>query len=361
MADPGDEVYLGSILSNVHCWGIVSDIDSPAGTSATFEILGNDGAVTMDALVGPQGPAGENAAIVKMQYGSSIDDPGDLPDNLTDDGVDLGITYWIGNQVYMWSGTQLGWVAKAMGSQGPPGPLPDVTPTVQLLDPDDVNLTSEIVVSGTAASPTWLMKLKAPRGPRGYNATIRDATDYTELESGAPEVGDVIQWNGADYEPAQVGSILPKFYSVPEANFQNYAGLTTRQTICTFQVPVQEWGWVPWVTGHIRAVGLEADTDPLILGCEVRLGDAQAGVLIGRGFGNSSTWTTIVPHFSTTQGPNDATSPDNGVAHVPANHTGSAGTVFVNLFNDGLTGAYAFNAHQAQLGIMVIPVTPLGT
>lgn len=361
MADPGDDVYLGSVLCNVHCWGIVSDLDTPSGTMATFEILGNDGAVTLDALVGPTGPAGENAAIVKMQYGSSIDAVEDLPDDLTDDNEDLGKTWWIGNVVYMWSGTQGGFVQKEMGTQGPPGPVPDVTPTVQLLDPDDPELVSEIVVSGTAAEPTWLMKLKVPRGPQGDNATIRDSTDYSELESGAPETGDVITWNGSNYEPRQGIWVTPKFYSIPEANFQSYSGITSRQTIATFAVPAQEWAWVPWVTGHIRAVGLEADTDPLILGCEVRLGNPTSGTLVARGFGNTSTWTTIVPHFSTTQSPSDAVSPLNGTAEVAANHTGASGTLYVNLFNDGITGAYVFNSHQAQLGVLLIPITSSGT
>ncbi|CKH14044.1 phage tail protein [Mycolicibacterium smegmatis] len=352
MTSPGDSVYLGSILTNVHLWGIISDLDTPSMMSGSFEILGNDGAVTLDALVGPQGVPGQNAPIVKMQW-SSIEDPEDLPDNLTDDDVDVGKAWWIGNQVYVWDGEQ--YRIRAMGTQGPPGPVPNITPSVQLLDPDDDDLESEIVVSGTAANPGWLLKLKAPRGPQGENATIRDATDYDDSEP--PEIGEAIVWNGQNFQAQPIGNIMPKFYSVPQANFTNFTGITTRQQIASVVIPPQEFDWVPYVTGHIRAVGVEADSDPLILGCEVRLGHPSSGVLIARGFGNSSTWTTIVPHFSSPGSPNDAITPDNNVAVVPAGATGSETTIYVNLFNDGIAGVYAFNKNNAQLSVLCIPVS----
>lgn len=352
MADPGEDVYLGSILTNVHLWGIVSDIATPSLMSGSFEILGNDGAITLDALVGPQGVPGEAAPIVKMQY-DSIDDVGDLPQNLLDIDADIGKAWWIDNIVYVWSGTA--YHAKAMGTQGPPGPVPDITPSVQLLDPDDPELVSEIVVSGTAASPGWLLKLKAPKGPQGDNATIRDAVDYDDTYP--PEIGEAIVWNGTKFQALQVGDIMPRFFSVPEANFESFTGLATRQQIGAFAVPAQEFDWVPYVVGHIRTIGIELDDDPLVLGCEVRLGHPTAGTLIGRGFGNPSTWTTIVPHFSSPGSPNDAITPDNELAMVPANHTDASGTVYINLFNDGLTGAYAFNKKDAQLSVLVIPVS----
>ena len=145
-------------------------------------------------------------------------------------------------------------------------------------------------------------------------------------------------------------------YSMPESAFTSFTGLTTRQQIGQMLVPPSETPWVPWVTGHIRAVGIEADEDPLILGCEVRLGHPTTGVLVARGFGNSSTWTTIVPHFSTPGSSSDAITPDNGRAVVPANSTGAASTLYVNLFNDGLAGVYNFNRKDAQLALMCVPV-----
>ena len=350
----GEDVYLGSILTNVHLWGIVSDLDTPAMMSGTFEILGNDGAITLDALVGPKGNSGENAPIVDMQW-EDFDDPADLPDNLTDDDVDVGKAWWIGNQVYVWDGTV--YQAKAMGTAGPPGPVPNIAPSVELLDPDDDDLETSVEVTGTATNPGWHMKLKVPKGPQGDNAEIREAVDYSETATGPPTIGQTITWDGTHYSPQSVGDIMPRFYSVPEANFTNFTGITTRQQIAQAVIPPQDFDCVPWVNGHIRAVGVEADSDPLILGCEVRLGDPTTGPLVARGFGNSSTWTTIVPHFSSPGSPNDAMSPDNGMAVIHAGATGPASTLYVNLFNDGIAGVYAFDRKNAQVGVLLIPIS----
>jgi hypothetical protein len=348
----GSDQYLGSILCNVHLWGIISDLATPSMMSGSFEILGNDGAITLDALVGPQGIPGENAPIVDMQW-DHFDSPDDLPDNLTDTEEDIGKAWWIGNQVYVWDGT--GYQIKAMGTQGPPGPVPNISPTVELLDPYDPDAVTTIDVTGTAAAPGWHMKLKVPPGPQGENATIQDATDYDDSEP--PEIGEAIVWNGAKFQAQPIGNIGVKFFSVPEANFTSFTGITTRQQIGQALIPPQEWDWVPYINGHIRAVGIEADSDPLILGCEVRLGHPTSGPLVARGFGNSSTWTTIVPHFSSPGSPNDAITPDNGVAVIPAGTTGVGSTLYVNLFNDGLSGVYSFDRKNAQLSVLCIPVS----
>ncbi|MUL44459.1 phage tail protein [Mycobacterium sp. CBMA293] len=349
---PGSDVYLGSVLTNVHLWGIISDLDTPTMMAGSFEILGKDGAIALDALVGPQGVPGENAPIVDMQW-EDFDSPEDLPTNLTDDPVDVGKAWWIENMVYVWDGT--GWRIRMMGVAGPAGPVPNIHPTVQLLNPDDDSLESTIEVSGTALNPGWLLKLKAPRGPKGNNATLRNATDYDNAV--APQIGEAIVWNGHKFQARSIGNIMPRFYTMPEANFTNFSGMTTRMQIGSIVIPPQQFDWVPYVTGHIRAVGIEADSDPLILGCEVRVGHPSTGQLIGRGFGNSSTWTTIVPHVSMPGAPNDAITPDNRVGVVPAYSTGAATTIYVNLFNDGITGVYSFNKRNAQLAIQCIPVS----
>lgn len=350
-AAPGDAVYLGSVLTNVHCWGIVSDIETPAGMTATFEVVGNDGALTLDALVGPEGPAGENAPIVKMQYSSPIDNPDDLPQDLTDDEIDIGKAWWIGNQVYMWGGSS--YIQKAMGTQGPPGPTPRIHPHIELIDPDGTEVSS-VVKTGTDMDVSMLFKIKAPRGPQGTPARIVDSPDYDNTQ--APDVGDAIVWNGTKWHSTSATPMVPKFYSVPEGAFTNFTGLATRQTIAVFQVPQQPWDWTPVVHGHMRAIGVELDSDPLILGCEVRLGNPASGTLVARGFGNLSTYANIVPHYSTPQSTSDAISPTNAHALVPAAHTGTTGTLYVNLFNDGLTGAYVFNRKNAQITVMVLPV-----
>jgi len=349
--DPGDQVYLGSTLVNMHWWGVVSDLDTPAMMTASMEAHGTDGAITLDALVGPTGPPGDDAAIVKMQYQSYIDDPGDLPTNLLDNNTDIGKAWWIGQNVYVWSGTD--WMIRQMGTVGPVGPVPNVQPSLQLVeDPDP----TQIVISGTASNPGWTFQINQEeiRGPQGVTGPLRAASDYDN--SVAPGEGEAIVWNGTHYAPSGYDPTAIKAYSVPEAGFSSFTGITTRQQIAAFALPPQNFDWKPLVWGHIRAIGIEADADPLILGCEVRLESAAAGTLIGRGFGNSSTWTTIVPHFSTPTSTSDAITPENTTGVVPAYHSGTEGTVYCSLFNDGLAGAYVFDKKNAQLVIMVIPV-----
>jgi hypothetical protein len=45
---------------------------------------------------------------------------------------------------------------------------------------------------------------------------------------------------------------------------------------------------------------------------------------------------------------------------VPANHTGSNGTLYVNLVNRGLAAVYDYNAANSQLFVMVVPATTEG-
>lgn len=352
---PGDTPYLGSILARLHFWGIVSDMDTPGGVTGTFELADQDGAVTLDALVGPRGPAGENAPIVKMQYQSTIDDPADLPGNLTNENIDIGKAWWVGNVVYMWNGT--GYTQKQMGTQGPPGPVPTITPVVQLLDPDDPNLVDSVDVSGTALNPTWLMKLKAPRGPKGDNARIREAQDYDN--STPPAAGQVIGWSGTKFYPVDANQLSPRFYTIPESAFTNFTGLATRQTIGTFQIPPMPFDYVPIVFGHFKATGIELDSDPFIIGSEVRVGDPTSGALVGRGFGNVSSWSTIIPHASWPGSPSTAITPDGSVGVVPAYSVGAASTLYAGLVNDGVAGFYSFQKANAQLSVLCLPVSAI--
>lgn len=353
----GDKVYLGSTNALAHWYGIITDGEVPGSVTATMEWGGDQAVLSLAALVGPQGIPGESAPIVKMQYGSMIDDPADLPQNLTDDPIDIGKAWWIGNQVYMWSGDTSkgigGYIVKQMGTQGAPGPIPNITPSVMLLDPDGVEASS-ISTSGTAANPGWLLKLKVPRGEPGPAGPIRDAADYDDTT--APDLDDIIAWNGTKYAPRSLTSLIPRLYSIPESAFTSTSGLSTRMTVGSFSIPPQPFDWVPYIFGHIKANGLELDSDPFIIGSEIRMGDAMGGRLVARGFGNSSQWATIMPHFSQPTDASAAVSPDNGFAVVPANHTGNEGTINCNLYNDGLVGLYGFNKTNAQLSCLVIPV-----
>lgn len=343
---PGDPVYLGSFLANTHWYGVVGDGETPAMQVATMEAVSQDAVICLDALKGDKGDKGDPADIVQMQWDSTITASSQLPTDLNI-STDVGKAWWIGNLVYVWTGTH--YVAKAMGSPGQPGETPHVTVTMERVAPE---AQSTVVQSGTSLNPVMHFKIAAPRGPQGPASSITLAQDYDNTLP--PTSGQVVTWNSSKnkWEPSDFAARHPRLYSVPEAAFTNYTGLTQRQTILSYTVEAQEYDWVPYVNGHIKAFGLELDADPLTIGCEVRLGDPNTGQLIGRGFGNISSWTHITPHFSTSADASAAVAPDNGVALVAA---GQTATINVNLYNDGLLGAYVYNRAGSQLTLLTIP------
>ncbi|MBF9326001.1 hypothetical protein [Mycobacteroides chelonae] len=360
-AQLGDRVYLGTRLANVHFYGDVSDIDTPGATTATMEMVGDDAVVTMDALVGPKGNDGEMAPIVKMQYGSSIDSLQELEEiaeTLTDTPDDIGKAWWIGNQVYMWDGT--GFKVKAMGTAGPAGPVPNISPTIESIPWSEQlrGRKSKITVSGTANNPGWHFEIAAPQGPKGDNATIADAIDFDDTLP--PTGGQVVTWD------SQIGKFIlrdpnpfaTRMYTMPEAAFQSVPlAVGTKVPIGSREIPEQTQDYNLWIQGHLRTNGVDLDFDPFQIGCEVRISepntDPKGGILVARGFGNSSQMLHISPHASTPQTPSDAISPDGVYGRFPQ---GQKRILTVFLYTDGLFGIYNFQPRDAQLAIQVIPV-----
>lgn len=355
-AQLGDRVYLGTRLANVHFYGEVSDINTPTGATATMELVGDDAVVTMDALVGPKGNDGQMAPVVRMQYGSSISDPAELPDDLTNTAEDIGKAWWVGNQVYMWDGE--GWEVKAMGTPGPAGPVPNISPTIESISWEDQQQgrTSEITVSGTAANPGWHLAIAAPRGPKGENATIRDASDYDDLYE--PTTGQVLTWMGTKYGPRDPNPYATRMYTIPEGAFQGTPiTIGSKIIISSHEMALQPQDFNLWVTGHMRARGIDLDFDPFQITAEVRVApantDPKSGVLVARGFGNASGVMTFQPHASTPGSPGDAISPDDGAYGRFAAATSYTMAV---ILTTGVLGVFTFEPRDAQLAYQVIPV-----
>jgi hypothetical protein len=344
---PGDPVYLGSFLANTHWYGVVGDGDTPAMQVATMEAVGQDAVVCLDALKGDKGEPGKPADIVQMQYDVLVTKPSDLPLDLNSTS-DVGKAWWIDNLVYVWTGDHF--EAKAMGSPGVPGATPQITVTTELVPPED---ESTVEQSGTSLNPLLNFKIAAPRGPAGPAAAIQLAEDYDNTLP--PTNGQVVTWNdGKDkWEPSNFPTRQPTLYSVPEAAFTDFTGMTQRHSILSFTVPPQDYDWVPYVNGHIKAFGVELfDSDPMTIGCEVRVGDPTSGVLVARSFGTVAHWTTITPHYSNNDDTTAAVAPGNGVAEIQA---GQPATFHVNLVNDGLLGTYSYNKTGSQLTIVCFP------
>ena len=363
--DIGDRIYLGSFLSRNNIFGVVSDLDTPDQASMSWEVAGGNAYITVPVLQGRQGPAGSNAPAPDLQL-EVFDDPDELPTNLTDDPVDIG-KYWVvrefddegdpvGSKIYIWYGDHYEWFQ--MGTEGPAGPVPVISWSVELLDPDDPDLEDEVVVTGDAHHPSLLLKIKAPRGPQGVMGDMEDITNWDG--SVASEVGDVPIFDGTNWKPGQASVYIPRFYTYPEGSFADKPlAFGTRVPIGSCLIPPQEWDCVPVVFGHFKLTGLELDTTPLMVGVEVRLG-AVNGTLVARGWGNITNYAEVKPHTSTGSSPNDAITPDNGRAVIPAGATGAAATLYVNAFNDGVAGVYSFENAGAQLSVQLFPVTTPG-
>jgi len=369
----GQLVYVTSVQANIHIYAVMTDGATPNLNTITIQVSGDDSTAIVPAIQGPPGPAGEPQFALSPQP-DIFSSPADLPDDLTED--DFG-KYWLlinydefGNPInssaYVWWGTNYRVVP--FGTQGPPGPVPNITPQVILIDPDQ---TSYVVNTGTVSTPTWTYYLAVPPGPQGPTGTIASAIDVDE--GTGPQIGQVLGFNGnyaqgfPVWQPLTVGAINPQPFTLPESAFQSYSGISaTNQTVATFALPTQNWAWKPIVMGQVEIFGVTLSTTPLTIDVEVLLGDPTTGTLVARGYGNSLGGVVeILPQTSSgssssSSGTNTAMTPTNSTALVPANHTGSAGTLYVNLVNQGYAGVYNFNPENAQLFVLVNPAQTEG-
>ncbi|MDM3894741.1 hypothetical protein [Mycobacterium intracellulare] len=365
--DQGSKVYMGSFDTTVHAFGVISDMDTPDQVEFTMEGFGSNAVLNYSVIQGDKGPPGNNAPLGKRQF-PTLNSEDDLPKNLTDDPVDIG-KYWIirvydedGNEIgsnwAMWNGTD--WEIYKEGMPGQVGPVPKITPVFKLVTAAEAATWSatdqgngyRITKTGSDASPTWTIEINREivRGPAG------EGVDWALYEKGAEAVGDIPQWKGDHYEPVALEHIVPQMFTYPEGHFSSTAlAIGTRITIGTALIPPIDHDVVPWVTGHFRLSGIEFDTTPLIIGIEVRLG-SPTGTLVARGYGNITGYVTLIPHASDAGHPNDAITPGNGRAVIPANSTGAPATLYVNAFNDGAVGIYNFDPAGAQLSVLANPV-----
>lgn len=367
----GDKVFLGSILGvTIHAFGVISDLDTPDMVEYTIEGFGSNAVLSTSVIKGDQGIRGDAAPLGKRQF-PVYDSFEDLPSNLTDDPVDIG-KYWIvrqwdeeeppnqiGSWWYMWNGTD--YEQFKMGEPGQPGPVPDVSPVFQLVqavdisswDPVDQANGYRIIRTGNSYQPTWTFQVNREllRGPAGTGSA------WALYDDGGEAVGDLPVWDGTKYVPTAQEVVAPKFFTYPEGHFESVPlAIGTRVPIGTALIPPVAHDVVPYVQGHFRLTGIEADTTPFIIGVEVRLGNPTSGQVVARGYGNITGYVNLIPHASTASTPNDAITPDNGRALIPANSSGTASTLYVNAFNDGAAGLYNFDSTGAQLSVLAVQV-----
>lgn len=333
--------YLRDAMNSTQVSALVTQ--NPDGTLAVSADIGpGPKQITIQPLQGPEGAAG--AAQFPL---TPMPDVFTTPDALpwTTLGVADTGKFWIIAQTdssgdvmsvaaYIWYGNQFRWLP--FGSQGPEGPYPWITPSVELLGPDETSVFDVTGGTGTAASPyTGVVELSVPAGPQGPSCPLAQFTDVDETTV-APLPGQFLAYTGSKWTPQSVGVIPLMPYTVPQSLFTHQAGIiwgSANATICQFEAPAQEWAWFPAVFGKIRLFEASLTLQPNMLGISVTLGSAM-GPLVARGFGNTlSGVVDILPHTSTPGSPSTAMTPSGGVGLVAA---GNPITLFVNVVNDGL-------------------------
>lgn len=369
----GTIIYLASYMLRVALSAEITPPDTPDMYSGQLKIMGDAGEMNTDPLMGPRGFPGQAQFPLRLQDTPIVNSQADLPTTLTNTQTDIG-KYWeidelddegviTGVQSWVWYGTS--WRIIQMGSTGPPGPAPEITPSVQLIQPQPLptypDTTSAIVTSGGHLEPTWEFNLAVPAGPSGPVSPVFTwpdvnltgiATSDLLVASGEFTANGAIIW-----KPFPISAFATQYFSVPESAFTAYTGISQQAAIGSFVLPPQPFPWTAVCWGHIGAGGVSLSTSPFKIGCEVLLGDPTDGTLVARGFGTTIGEVNIMPHYSTPGNKNLTLTPRNQYAMVPANHTDPAqGTIYINLWNDGQYGAYDFNPGGAQVFCLVMPL-----
>lgn len=389
----GDLVYLASYIFRVNATAVMTMPDTPHQYSAQFQVMGDEGNLDLNNLVGPPGVAGTaNFVLRDMTDEIIVNTVFELP-ALQDTYEDVGL-YWrldtldqygyvIQEIAYVWYGN--GWRAFMMGTFGPPGPIPAVIPTCVTISPEE---QSYVLPTGPTFQPSWIFNLAVPQGAWGPTTPVAFFPDVEEVAinnldvltaTGFLESGELL------WQPLSVDLGLLAPYSMPELSFKPFSGQSQQAFIGEVVLPPQPWNWSPVVWGHIGSIGgqgpqgllqliisiiddiIEAlfgglSAAPSTVGCEVLLGDPTTGTMVARGFGNLTGVVNIYPHYSSPSNTAGSLTPTNDAVVVQANHTDpTQGTLYVNLWNDGLGATYHFDPHDSQLFVSVLPIQPTYT
>lgn len=385
--------YLRSALMDDQNSAVVTQ-NADGTLNITLDIGPGAHLVDLEALEGPAGGPGL-PQFPLMLMKDIYTDPRDLPNVLTNTGADIG-KYWLIDQfdetgcinsaAYIWFGTEFR--VLPFGVQGPPGKYGIIKPYVTLLEPEHTS-TMGWTGAGTNADPyRHTLNLSIPQGPSGESCSLFRMPDVRHTRP--PVSGQFMAATGdtVDYEAqtlpvwsaTSVGDIIPQPYLVPSAAFASYSDIDFSMpvTIVTFPVPPCSFPWKPLVWGQIEMYGTKwFQFLPSDIGVIILLGDPdpEVGTLVARGFGNAPRGVvTVIPHCSYPQhpaGPGEpagdpgsdsfAMTPWNSVGAVPENHTGSQGTLYVVLVNEGKaqgsSARFDFSAAGSSLFVMACPMT----
>lgn len=332
----------------------------PQMIAGTLTLMPDEAALTLDALMGPQGPRGLPAPFWRPEWQSTITNPADLPDTL--DEADAGRAWYISGFWHIWDGDN--WQVILGAIPGPPGLTPNISITAEQVEMTGLTPYGEVVVQegGTDENPTFHLLIPGIEGPQGDNSRISESLDF----QGEPLDGQTILWNATEeqWEPGDATQQTVKYITVPESAFGPAGTFSSaRQVVAATTITGQPEAYTPKVGGHLRwRRGLLSFAQVCV---EVRYLPAgstdapESGQLCGKALFDPSTLDAetiahIKDHWSDASDPSRAVGPDSAVGRIPKDQ---AIDVYVILFRSGGGGSYVYSTPDSHLSLELIPVS----
>lgn len=362
MTVPTEPILIGGHAVHVKFFAMPRQADDPRRIEGTFTLVGPEGVLTLDALIGPQGIPGEPSPIIRPQWGSTVTEAEDLPDTDTLDETDDGRAWYIDGSWHIYSDHDGDYHVVQGSIPGPPGVTPDVSISAEIIEPEGpVYGEIDVDESGTSTAPHFHFKIPGIPGPEGPASAIELASDYDDSESAEP--GDMLVFGDNDkWKPGKPTIALPRKYTIPESSFINVSGGTTRALIATLNLPAMDFDWYPDVLGHVKisrplysSAAVQVEVRIGITGASTGENEPICGLAP-----NDPTWAlfdsavvaTITPHFSSSAEPGRSLSVDSEEGRA---YAGDPMTIYVYLRNTSGVGGYSFNRTGAQLRVDVVP------
>lgn len=300
---------------------------------------------------GERGPQGEPAA--------PYIDQGDIANQATINTLVLGTAdkgkAWRNratNALHYWDGRK--WIvhANAYGAPGQAGAMGALTGvSVTMVDEDE---PAEGEITGSPGSQGIELRIPVTRGEKGDvgpAAAISVATDF-DLAQRPPQTGDnIVMLPSGKWGAGVAGRVVGPYSFGPSEIISVPSTLDASRLIASMELPALPFDTILDISGVVRVQGVSGST----VGIDVRLGNVDTGPIVAKGLavaGSGERLCQIQNWYATSYGPDN-----NSAIRIPANHTGTRGTLYVIAKRaTGLTQWMA-NNQDAQLVVRRLPVT----
>lgn len=366
MTVPAEPILIGGHSVFLKFYAMPRNAGDPRRIEGTMTLVGPEGVLTLDALVGPQGIPGEPSPIIRPEWGSPVTAAGDLPSLATLEESDDGRAWYIDGQWHVYSHQAGEYVIIEGSIPGPTGATPDISVTAEAIEIDTGTFTYgniEVIETGTSVAPNFHIKIPAIPGPEGPASAIELASDYDDTVPS--QTGDfLVKLDNDKWGAGAPTYFVPRKYTIPHNQFVAHTGTESRFLIASVDIDPQDTDWYPDVVGHVRLRRLILSSAQCEV--EVRIGPTSTA---GTGEGSplcglapydpsvalldSITIAHILPHFSDAGDPDRSITPDSATATC---QQGVGYTVFVFVHKIGGFGGWEFTKTDAQLRVNVDPV-----